>query len=156
MDKKVVKDMFPDWAMVMKQDRLSMEGYDYSSQQVPNVFDNDDNSASDESDMEHESLSPNRPRDESPRWQPSIPPLAMMNMAAHMTQPGETRAAALNSTERTEVETVTRTHLQRPNTTATHRDPRSVHPHIRTLQTRLSVTITDSDYHQTILVMICK
>ena len=104
MDKKVVKDMFPDWAMVMKQDRLSMEGYDYSSQQVPNVFDNDDNSASDESDMEHESLSRNRPRDESPRSQPSIPPHAMMNMAAHMTQPGETRAVALNSTERTEVE----------------------------------------------------
>ena len=41
MDKKVVKDMFPDWAAVMKQDRLKLDGYDNRSDTY-DVFESDE------------------------------------------------------------------------------------------------------------------
>ena len=97
MDKKVVKDMFPDWAVVIKQDRLNMDGYDNRSDTY-DVFESDENSASDESDMdtEHDSHIRSHRRDDPPRQQPDIPPHAMPNLGGHMAHSGDTSAVTPN------------------------------------------------------------
>ena len=98
MDKKVVKDMFPDWAVVMKQDRLNMGGYDNRSDTY-DVFESDENPASDESDMdtEHDSHNRSHRRDDPPRQQPDIPPHAMLNLGGHIAHPGDTSAVTPNA-----------------------------------------------------------
>ena len=59
MDGQVIRDMFPDWARVMKQNRLNMQGYtetqSISASVSEQVFHNDENAWSDESEMEHDS-----------------------------------------------------------------------------------------------------
>lgn len=59
MDGQVIRDMFPEWARVMKQNRLNTQGYteaqSISASVNEQVFQNDENAWSDESEMEHDS-----------------------------------------------------------------------------------------------------
>ena len=59
MDGQVIRDMFPDWARVMKQNRLNMQGYtetqSISASVSEQVFHNDESAWSDESEMEDDS-----------------------------------------------------------------------------------------------------
>ena len=125
MDGQVIRDMFPDWARIMKQNRLNMQGYtetqSISASVSKQVFHNDQNAWSDESETEHDS--------ELTQTSPGMSQLPRTNRTAHGASSRPPRSPALQP-ELTQTQIRIRQRLDHRNVEM-HRYSRSVPTVIR-------------------------